>query len=146
MSSLDDVSGGSCARPKGKVTRGDKRELPSYKYSNKGKGPLHEAVILNGRPLFLKYEDSKINLIDKIEEENRIIRPPYSEEYPYEPYEFVDIEEIQSLVKQTESASIDSLYMRAKEYVQEYNEQDYTSSQLISYFRIFRTNLQLRIT
>ena len=123
MSSLDGASGG--AKSKEKASRDNKRQLPTYKYSAKGKGPLHEAIIVNGRPLFLKNENNEITLVDKIEEDNRIIRPPYSEEYPYEPYEFANVEEVQGFVKQAESASIDSLYLTAKEIVQEYNEQDY---------------------
>jgi hypothetical protein len=115
MSSLDGLSGG--AKPKEKESKDSKREFPAYKYSDKGKGPLHEAAILDGRPLFLKYEDNEVKLVEKIEEANRIIRPPYSEEYPYQPYEFADIEEIQSLVKQAKSISIDSLYFRGKEIV-----------------------------
>lgn len=123
MSSLDGLSGGS-TKSKGTESKDNKREFPAYKFSNKGKGPLHEAAILNGRPLFLKYEDNEVKLVEKIEEANRIIRPPYSEEYPYEPYEFADIEEIQSFVNQAKSTSIDSLYLVAKQIVEEYNDQD----------------------
>ena len=130
MSSLDGLSGG--AKPKGKGSKDDKREFPAYKYSNKGKGSLHEAAIINGRPIFLKYEDNEVKVVKKIEETNRLIRPPYSEEYPYEPYEFADIEEIQSLVKQAKSISIDSLYFRGKETVEEYNDQDYKKLVLIA--------------
>jgi len=55
MSSLDGVSGGS-DKPKEKAPRDNKRELPAYKYSKKGKGLLHEAALVNGSPVFLKYE------------------------------------------------------------------------------------------
>jgi hypothetical protein len=130
MSSLDGLSGG--AKPKEKESKDSKREFPAYKYSNKGKGSLHEGVIFDGRSLFLKYEDNEIKLVKKIEEANRIIRPPYPEEYPYEPYEFKDTEEIQSFVYQAKSNSIDSLYLRAKEIVEEYNDQDYKKLVLIA--------------
>jgi len=63
---------------------------------------------------------------------NRIIRPSYSEEYPYEPNEFADIEEIECFVKQAKSTSINSLYLRAKEIVEEYNDQDYKKMALIA--------------
>ena len=73
-----------------------KREYPLYKYSNKGKGPLCESIILNGFPIFLIYENNeKIRLEDFIEEPNRIITPPSLEEYAYEPYEFTNEDELQ---------------------------------------------------
>src|SRR5918994_1856590 len=70
-----------------------KRKYPAYKYSKSGKGILHEAVIVGGLPVFLKYENDEIKAIPYIEESSRIIRPPNSEECPYEPYEFENIEE-----------------------------------------------------
>lgn len=36
---------------------GKKIRYPVYKYSTKGKGSLHEAVILADLPVFLKYEN-----------------------------------------------------------------------------------------
>src|SRR5215831_18980025 len=132
MSSLDGVKGGGGAKPTGRASRDNKREFPVYKYSYKGKGPLYEAVIVNGNPVFLKYEDDEVILVHKIEEDNRVIRPPYSEEYPYEPYEFVNTEEIQNLVQQAKSISINTLYLVAREIVEEYNEQDHNKIVLIA--------------
>ena len=37
----------------------------------------------------------------------------------------LDKEEIQSYLEQAKQASIDSLYLKAKEIVQDYNDQDY---------------------
>ena len=44
----------------------EKREFSAYKYSNKGKGLLHEAVLLAGKPTFLKYDRkaSRTNYFD----------------------------------------------------------------------------------
>jgi len=64
MSSLDRLSGST--KLKGKGSKDDKREFPAYKYSNKGKGLLYEAVILGGKPLFLKYEDNEVKLVEKL--------------------------------------------------------------------------------
>lgn len=102
------------------------REYIAYKYSQRGKGELHEAIILAGKPVFLKYdlEDSQFKIVEKIREGNRVIRPPYPEEYPYEPYAFSIFEEIPAVAAQAKEATIDSLYEEAKEYVNEYNEQD----------------------
>lgn len=102
-----------------------KRQFTAYKYSNRGKATLHEAIILEGRPVFLKYENGNLQVIEHIEEINRIIRAPSHEEYPYEPYEFTSKEEIQSYLEQAKQTSIDSLYLKAKELVQDYNDQDH---------------------
>jgi len=101
-----------------------KRQFTAYKYSNRGKTTLHEAIILKGRPVFLKYENGNLQVIGHIEEINRINRAPSHEEYPYEPYEFTSKEEIQSYLEQSKQATIDSLYLKAKGLVQDYNDQD----------------------
>jgi hypothetical protein len=101
-----------------------KRPYSTYKYSNKGKGDLHEAVILSGLPVFLKYENGEIKTIQQIEESSRIIKPPNIEEYPYEPYEFVNIEEVRSYFDRAKKESIDSLFQKAKSIVLKYNDQD----------------------
>ena len=49
----------SSSRNRGDVETIEKSKprYPAYKYSNKGKGLLHEAVIIGGVPLFIKYEN-----------------------------------------------------------------------------------------
>jgi hypothetical protein len=101
-----------------------KRKYPAYKYSKSGKGILHEAVIVGGLPVFLKYENDEIKAIPYIEESSRIIRPPNSEECPYEPYEFENIEEVYSYKERAGSETNDSLYRKAKPIVKKYNDQD----------------------
>jgi hypothetical protein len=101
-----------------------KREYAAYKYSNKGKSELHEAIILSGIPAFLTYKNGEIISVDQIEESARIIKPPNPEEYPYESYDFVDIQEVKSYEDKAETEYIDSLYERAKSIVQNYNDQD----------------------
>ena len=98
----------------------------AFKYSNRSKSSLHEAVILDGRPVFLTYnsENDKFNTVDSIQESNHVIKPPQPEEYPYEAYEFANLDEILSYAKVTREESFDSLYDRAKYIVQEYNDQD----------------------
>jgi energy-coupling factor transporter ATP-binding protein EcfA2 len=96
----------------------------TYKYSNKGKGSLHEAVLLAGLPVFLKYENGQIKSVPQIEESSRIIKPPDPEEYPYEAYEFKDFDEVLSYVDRAKKESIDSLYKKAKPIVMKYNDQD----------------------
>ena len=101
-----------------------KRPYPIYKYSKKGKGPLHEAVILTGLPVFLTYENGQIKPIPQIEESSRIVVPPDPEEYPYEPYEFESIDEVYSYKERAISETITSLYQKTKAIVQKYNDQD----------------------
>jgi hypothetical protein len=101
-----------------------KRAIVAYKYSNKGKSLLHEAIIIAGQPAFLKYESGGIIAVQYIEEPNRIIKPPNPEEYPYETYEFENTEEIQSYLEKSRSESIGSLYNKAKSIVGKYNDQD----------------------
>ena len=41
-------------------------EYTTYKYSNKGKRLLHESILLAGFPMFIKYENGQVKIIDKI--------------------------------------------------------------------------------
>ena len=96
----------------------------TYKYSNKGKRPLHEAVLLAGVPVFVRYENGQIESIPRIEESSRIIVPPDPEEYPYEAYTFKNMDEVASYLDRAKTGSIDSLYQKAKSIVKKFNDQD----------------------
>jgi hypothetical protein len=100
-----------------------KPQYTAYKYSNKSKIPLHEAVILSGRPVFLKYENDKIEVVDKVEEDIRIIKPPHAEHYPYEPFEFKNMDEVLSYRERASKENIDSLYLQSKQIAGDYNDQ-----------------------
>ena len=112
----------------GCVRRGHKQsqknEHFAYKYSNKGKDQLHEAVIVDGRPLFLKYENDTICEVTGKKASERIIKPSTLEEYPYEPYEFENMEEVHLFEEKAKRESIYSLYQKAKSFVKKYNDQD----------------------
>ena len=54
----------------------NKPSIPAYKYSNNRKGQLHESAIVAGIPVFIKYENGQVKVVDYIEEPSRIIRPP----------------------------------------------------------------------
>jgi len=115
----------------------DKRRYPVYKYSTKGKGNLHEAVMLAGLPIFLKYENEEIVVVETIEEAGRILASPNLEEYPYEPYEFSSMEEVRDILEIAKTISMDSLYLWAKQYVNEYNDQDDYKIKLVALDVIF---------
>jgi hypothetical protein len=104
----------------------EKREFPIYKYSNRKKDALHEAVILGGKPVFLKYDSDAvepIKTIGSIEEDSRLIRPQQTERYPYEPYEFENMNEVLSYVERARNETVDSLFSQAKRIATDYNDQ-----------------------
>ena len=103
-----------------------KRRYATYKYSSKGVDILHEAILLTGQSAFITYDKDKhdVKTVQNIEEATRVLKPPNSEEYPYDPYEFANVDELQSYVKRAVNESIDSLYQKAKSIVQKYNDQD----------------------
>ena len=94
----------------------EKREFVTYKYTQNGKEDLHEAIIINGIPFFVKYnhETNNIELVEKIEENTRVIRPPAREEYPYTPYEFGTKQELDQLIEKAKHITKDELYIKCK--------------------------------
>jgi ABC-type glutathione transport system ATPase component len=103
-----------------------KRRYATYKYSAKGSDILHEAIILAGQPIFLIYDkdNNEIKAVPIVKEATRMLKPPSPEEYPYEPYEFANIDELQLYMDRATNESIDSLYQNAKSIVRKYNDQD----------------------
>jgi hypothetical protein len=104
-----------------------KQEIVTYKYSQMGKGELHEAVIINGLPFFIKYNNitGKIELVEKIEENSRILRPPEREEYPYTPYEFETMDELEFYMEKAKQMTLDDLYIKCKNsIISKYIDQD----------------------
>jgi hypothetical protein len=100
--------------------------VPTYKYSKIGKGDLYESVILGGIPAFLRYDEANEKIVpyQSIEEETRILRPPSLEEYPYTPYQFESLEELDECLKDAKKQTVDSLYDRALNFIKLYNDQD----------------------
>jgi len=98
-----------------------KKEVKIWKYSQRGRIDLHEAVIIGDKPYFIKYvysETSKkkrVHFVEKIEETSRILLPPEREEYQYTPYTFDDQEEVESFIQQVENITLDQIYQKAKE-------------------------------
>lgn len=103
-----------------------KHFLPTYKYSKLGKGDLYESLILGGIPSFIRYDEKNNKLVphQQIEEETRILRLPNTEEYPYTPYEFENLEELCLYVEYAKEQTIDSLYRRALDFIKKYDDQD----------------------
>jgi hypothetical protein len=116
----------------GKKQQPLKRQFIAYKYSNKGKGPLYEAVILAGRPVFMKYANGNIESYDTIEEDTRIFKLPNLENYPYDSYEFENTNEIFAYLERAKKESVDSLYRQSKQIALNYNDQNRYKIQLLA--------------
>jgi hypothetical protein len=43
--------------------RDKKPEFPTFKYSSRFRGALHEAVLLNGEPVFLTYQNGHLKTV-----------------------------------------------------------------------------------
>jgi hypothetical protein len=113
-------------RSKSTVEEKKKPVVPTLKYSKLGKGDLYESVILGGIPTFLRYDEknNKIMSFQSIGEETRILRPPSLEEYPYTPYEFASLEELEKYLEYAKKQPIDSQYNLALKFIKLYNDQD----------------------
>ena len=108
-------------------TNGNKKakaEYLTYKYSANGKSFLHEAVIVGGFPSFIKFENGQVKLTESVPEISRSLIPPSREEYAYGPYEFNNLEEIQTYLDRARSETINSLYLEVKNIIKKYNDQD----------------------
>ena len=83
-------------------------------------------MIVAGLPALVKYDvdDNKVKAVEQLEESSRIIKPPNIEEYPYEPYEFANIKEVEKYVDRVKGETVDSLYLKVKSISQKYNDQD----------------------
>jgi hypothetical protein len=108
---------------KAKEKEKKKPRFDAYKYSKNGKGSLFEAIILSGTPVFITYQNGKIEPYSEIEEEVRIIEPPHTQSYPYSPYEFKNMDEVLQYRERALAENIDSLYLKAKQIAQDYNDQ-----------------------
>ena len=100
--------------------------IPTFKYSKIGKRDLYESVILGGIPTFLRYDqgNNRIMSYRSIEEETRILRPPSPEEYPYTPYEFASLEELDEFLEYAKTQTIHELFRLALNFIKLYNDQD----------------------
>jgi len=105
-----------------------------YKFSKKGNGQLKEAVIIEGKAYFMKYNQEKgfIQVEPKIIETTPVLRPPLSQEYPYSPYEFKTVEEPQRYLQKALKETPDSLLTIIKNEVKKYNDVDEKTATLLS--------------
>jgi hypothetical protein len=110
----------------------EKGQNQSYNHSNNDKahtvfkytlnGNIYESVIIAGKPFFVAYDKNELNIIDKIEQETRILRPPHIEEYPSKPYVFESKDELEKFVTMVkeQNISVDLLFWKIKEFVSKF--------------------------
>jgi hypothetical protein len=104
-----------------------KKEIPVFKYSQLGRSQLHEAVIVNGLPFFLKYDHitQEPELVENIEENSRILIPPNEENYPSSPpYSFESNEELAFFIQKARQVTLDQLLKFSKNIFFKYVDQD----------------------
>jgi hypothetical protein len=108
-------------------TKDERLQFKIFKYSNNFKGPLFEAIMLNGKPMFLNYDNStdKFSTTAKIEEPTRVLHTPPAHFYANQgaAYEFANAEEIQYYLERAKASTMFSLYEIAKKTSRRYNDQ-----------------------
>lgn len=105
-----------------------KKEIKINKYSQNRKGRLFEAVIIGNDSVLatinIDQAGDKVTVISSIEENNRILVPPASDEYLHDPYEFHSLEDLNNTLEKASKETIFSLYKRIKQIVAKYIDQD----------------------
>jgi hypothetical protein len=111
-----------------------KNEIRTFKYSQNLHGTLHEAAIVGGVPAFLAYDqaEQKIRIVTSIDEPTRTILPVEKESYPYGPYEFVNLKEVEAIFREAQAETIDTVYEKARLLVEKFNDQDSTKTVLLA--------------
>jgi hypothetical protein len=142
LTSLDGLAGGGELTDRDGTNDGngrrkkekEKPEVATFKYSTRFTGPLHEAIMLGSEPFFVNYStvSGHFEPVRKIEETNRVLVPPYPEEYPCEPIEFESLKELREYEDMALDETIDSPYTKVKAIVVLYIDQDAEVINLIS--------------
>lgn len=105
-----------------------KKEIKANKYSGNRKGKLHEAILIEDTPHFVTISEEEINaqqikLVPSIDETNRTLLPPSTDEYLHNPYEFTTLEELRNTFNRVDKETIFSLYRKVKSIVSKYIDQ-----------------------
>jgi hypothetical protein len=102
------------------------KQISVYKYSELGKGQLHEAILVKKIPYFAKYNriSQTVELVENIPEIYRILRPPREEEYPYTPYSFESFEELDFYIQKAKQITKDDLFKIFKNIFVMFVDQD----------------------
>jgi hypothetical protein len=105
---------------------GNKQQEIVYKFSGKGQASLRESVIIAGIAYFIrktyieKRNEDVVTVEPFIEEATKIIRPPFIEECPYNPYEFKTPEEPNIYLQKAKLETINTIYHKVRSLVREF--------------------------
>jgi len=110
------------------------KEETVYKYSNKGVDELREATIVERKPYFIWYnhENGFIQIQEKITDTTPPLRPPLREEYPYQPYEFKTMPELQEYLSRAREEKPHTLLAKIKTIVKQFNAINDKTATLLS--------------
>lgn len=98
----------------------------TYKYSDNGRWDLYEAVLIEGKPYFITYNQNtnNVDICGEIEEPFRILRPPGPADYSYLPYQFTDKKELVTTFLDAKKQDLDTLLLTSKSIISKYNDQE----------------------
>jgi hypothetical protein len=112
-----DSSSSSKTQEQERDTKQKRGEFVTYKYSQMGKDSIQEVVIVNGLPFFVRYHHiaNTFELVENIEETNRILIPPNEENYPSSPpYSFDSKDELAFFIQKAIEVTLDQLFIFSK--------------------------------
>jgi hypothetical protein len=101
--------------PRGESQGNVAKEIYIRKYSDNGKFPLCESIVVGGYPKFLQLTKGEFKLLDRLEIGHKTF-------YPYDtlethnpiPYAFESIEELKEYVERARNESLDTLSLKVK--------------------------------
>jgi hypothetical protein len=103
--------------------KGDRKEIRIRKYSGNGRLPVHESIIVDGRPVFLKIdkETKTALLVPKLETDDAIFFPADTPDSlnPL-PYILESIDELNFYVDKSKKETIDSLHSKIESILRKY--------------------------
>lgn len=102
---------------------GTKKEIRIRKYSGNGRLPLHESIIVDGRPVFLEIDKDTetANLVQKLETNSAIFVPAdtLDTQNPL-PYIFESIDELKLYLEKAKKETIYSLHSKIEGILRKY--------------------------
>lgn len=117
----------------------DKQTIQISKYYSKKEQRLYESIVLAGVPCFITYDVHSDDLIvvDKMEEDTRLLIPYSLEDSPSITYAFDNKESLFDTIRKCKSVSISDLYRESKRIICKYIDQKPNVLKVIAVDTIF---------
>lgn len=96
----------------------NKKKIPIFKITIDGR--IYESIIISTQSFFATYDEMEgLKILEKIEQNSRILIPAIEEEYPYNPIKFQTKEEIDRFIEMfgSQDITIDLLFFKIRDYV-----------------------------